>query len=90
MLLGRDKRRRLLEAAHRHDILLVEDDPYGELYFTDVAEESDTRPIKADDREGRVLYLSSFSKTLAPGYRVAWMAAPATFGGEIRDRQAGR
>ena len=49
LLLGRDKRRRLLEAAHRHDILLVEDDPYGELYFTDMAEESDTRPIKADD-----------------------------------------
>ena len=77
LLLGREKRHRLLEAAHRHDILLVEDDPYGELYFTDVAEASDTRPIKADDREGRVVYLSSFSKTLAPGYRVAWMAAPS-------------
>ena len=33
------------------------------------------RPIKADDRTGRVVYLSSFSKTLAPGYRVAWLAA---------------
>ncbi len=33
------------------------------------------RPIKADDRSGRVIYLSSFSKTLAPGYRVAWMTA---------------
>jgi len=77
LLLGREKRRRLLEAAARHDILLVEDDPYGDLYFTDVAEASDTRPVKADDREGRVVYLSSFSKTLAPGYRVAWMAAPA-------------
>jgi 2-aminoadipate transaminase len=77
LLLGREKRRRLLEAAARHDILLVEDDPYGDLYFTDVAEASDTRPIKADDREGRVVYLSSFSKTLAPGYRVAWMAAAA-------------
>ena len=77
LLLGKEKRRRLLEAAERHDILLVEDDPYGDLYFTDAADASDTRPIKADDREGRVLYLSSFSKTLAPGYRVAWMAAPA-------------
>jgi 2-aminoadipate transaminase len=77
LLLAREKRHRLLEAAHRHDILLVEDDPYGELYFTDVADESDTRPIKADDHEGRVLYLSSFSKTLAPGYRVAWIAAPS-------------
>jgi 2-aminoadipate transaminase len=76
LLLAREKRRRLLEAAHRYDILLVEDDPYGELYFTDAAGESDTRPIKADDRDGRVLYLSSFSKTLAPGYRVAWIVAP--------------
>ena len=77
LLLAREKRSRLLEAAHRHDILLVEDDPYGELYFTDVAAEADTRPIKADDRDGRVVYLSSFSKTLAPGYRVAWLVAPA-------------
>ena len=77
LLLGRDKRRRLLEAAARHDLLLVEDDPYGELYFADAADASDTRPIKADDRDGRVVYLSSFSKTLAPGCRVAWIAAPA-------------
>jgi 2-aminoadipate transaminase len=76
LLLAGDKRRRLLEAADRHDILLVEDDPYGDLYFPDAAEASDTRPIKADDHEGRVLYLSSFSKTLAPGYRIAWIAAP--------------
>jgi 2-aminoadipate transaminase len=33
--------------------------------------------MKADDAEGRVIYLSSFSKTLAPGYRVAWIDAPA-------------
>jgi len=77
LLLGREKRTRLLEAARRHDILIIEDDPYGDLYFTDTADPSDTRPIKADDREGRVVYLSSFSKTLAPGYRVAWVAAPA-------------
>ena len=77
LLLGREKRRRLLELAARHDLLVVEDDPYGELYFADDAEASDTRPIKADDRDGRVVYLSSFSKTLAPGYRVAWIAAPA-------------
>ena len=34
------------------------------------------RPLKADDRHGRVIYLSSFSKTLAPGFRVAWIAGP--------------
>ena len=76
LLIGLEKRRRLLEWASRRDVLIVEDDPYRELYFEDSASESDVRPIKADDREGRVIYLSSFSKTLAPGYRVAWIAAP--------------
>ena len=75
LLIGLDKRRRLLEWAERRDVLLVEDDPYRDLYFEDSASELDVRPIKADDRTGRVVYLSSFSKTLAPGYRVAWIAA---------------
>jgi 2-aminoadipate transaminase len=77
LLIGLPKRQRLLEWAARRDVLLVEDDPYRELYFEDSATEADVRPIKVDDREGRVIYLSSFSKTLAPGYRVAWIAAPA-------------
>jgi 2-aminoadipate transaminase len=76
LLLGRAKRHGLLEWAARRDVLIVEDDPYGDLYFSDAADPSDTRPIKADDGEGRVVYLSSFSKTLAPGFRVAWIAAP--------------
>jgi len=76
LLIGLDKRRRLLEWAERRDVLIVEDDPYRELYFEDSASEADVRPIKADDRTGRVVYLSSFSKTLAPGYRVAWISAP--------------
>jgi 2-aminoadipate transaminase len=77
LLIGREKRRRLLEWAASRDILIVEDDPYRELYFEDSASEADVRPIKADDTDGRVVYLSSFSKTLAPGYRVAWISAPA-------------
>jgi 2-aminoadipate transaminase len=76
LLIGLDKRRRLLEWADRRDVLIVEDDPYRELFFEDSASEADVRPIKADDRSGRVVYLSSFSKTLAPGYRVAWISAP--------------
>ena len=77
LLIGLDKRLALLEWAARHDILILEDDPYRELYFEDAATEADVRPMKADDREGRVVYLSSFSKTLAAGYRVAWIDAPA-------------
>ncbi len=76
LLIGLDKRRALLEWAERADVLIVEDDPYGDLYFPDSATVADTRPIKADDRTGRVVYLSSFSKTLAPGFRTAWVVAP--------------
>jgi 2-aminoadipate transaminase len=76
LLIGSDKRRRLLECAARWDLLIVEDDPYRELFFEDSASEADVRPIRADDEEGHVIYLSSFSKTLAPGFRVAWMDAP--------------
>jgi 2-aminoadipate transaminase len=50
ILLSIDKRRRLLEWAERRNMLIVEDDPYGELYFEDVANATETRPIKADDR----------------------------------------
>jgi 2-aminoadipate transaminase len=77
LLLGLEKRRRLVEWAERRDVLIVEDDPYGVLYFDDVATEEETRPIRADDTHGRVIYLSTFSKTLAPGVRVGWMVAPA-------------
>jgi 2-aminoadipate transaminase len=70
------RRRALLEAAARHDLMIVEDDPYGSLYFEDTTRFEETRPIKADDREGRVVYLGSISKTLVPGFRVAWLVAP--------------
>jgi 2-aminoadipate transaminase len=76
LLISLEKRLRLLEWAHRRDVLIVEDDPYGVLYFDDVATEAETRAIKADDEHGRVVYLSTFSKTLAPGYRIAWVVAP--------------
>src|SRR5690349_14939243 len=77
ILLSLDRRARVLEWAERRNVLIIEDDPYGELYFEDVATAGETRPLKADDRHGRVIYLSTFSKTLAPGFRVAWVAAPA-------------
>ena len=76
LLIGRAKRAALLDWAERRDVLIVEDDPYRDLYFEDSATEADVRPIRADDASGRVIYLSSFSKTLAPGFRVAWIDAP--------------
>lgn len=67
-----ERRRRLLALARRYQIPIVEDDPYGELYFGDKA----PLPLKALDTSDHVLYLSTFSKSLAPGLRVAWLAAP--------------
>jgi 2-aminoadipate transaminase len=83
LLISLEKRRRLLEWANRHDVLIVEDDPYGALYFDDAATAAETRPMKADDHDGRVVYLSSFSKTLAPGFRVAWMVAAPPISAKI-------
>ncbi len=67
-----DRRRRLLLLARRYQIPILEDDPYRELYF----EGEEPQPLKALDTHGYVLYLSTFSKILAPGLRVAWLAAP--------------
>ena len=77
LLMGAQRRHDLLEAARRHDLVILEDDPYGSIYFEDVTSLADTRPIKADDTDGRVIYLGSFSKILVPGLRVAWMVAPS-------------
>jgi 2-aminoadipate transaminase len=67
-----ERRKALLEAASELDLLIVEDDPYGDLYF-----ENQPQPtLKSLDTEGRVLYLSSFSKILAPGLRTAFLIGP--------------
>lgn len=76
LLFDRATRLGLVDWATRHDLLIVEDDPYGELSFEDGLLPEATRPLKADDEFGRVVYLSSFSKTLAPGFRTAFMTAP--------------
>jgi 2-aminoadipate transaminase len=83
LLLSLPKRLAVLEWAEKWDVLIIEDDPYRDLYFPDVAGEADTRPIAADDRHDRVIYLSSFSKTLAPGFRVAWASAPLEVGNKL-------
>jgi 2-aminoadipate transaminase len=77
LVIAQAKRRAVLEWAERHDLLVVEDDPYGDLSFADPVNPADTRPVKADDTGGRVVYLSTFSKTLAPAFRTAFIAAPA-------------
>ena len=76
-LLSLPARHAIIDWAARRDVLIIEDDPYGSLYFEGAATAAETRPLRADAPDGRVLYTSSFSKTLAPGFRVAWVAAPA-------------
>jgi DNA-binding transcriptional MocR family regulator len=62
------KKRDLVDLLARHDLPLIEDDVYAELYEGQVA----PLPAKAYDRRGLVMHCSSFSKCLAPGYRVGW------------------
>jgi 2-aminoadipate transaminase len=65
------RRREIIEIARTHNILIIEDNPYGLLGF----DEETNRAMRADDQEN-VIYLGSFSKTFAPGLRVGWAAAP--------------
>ncbi|MGF6781918.1 DNA-binding transcriptional MocR family regulator [Paraburkholderia sp. GAS334] len=66
----------MLELAARHGVLIVEDDAYGELYFQDPPPPSLFALANAEERQW-VVHLSSFSKVIAPGLRLAWLAAPA-------------
>ena len=83
LLMSAARRRDLLAAAQRHDLVILEDDPYGSIYFEDSTRVEETRPIKADDQDGRVVYLGSFSKVLVPGFRVAWLVAPAAIAQKV-------
>ena len=66
-----ERRHRILEIANRYHVLVVEDNPYGLLGF-----DSPPLPAMRSFDEDGVLYLGSFSKTFAPGYRVGWVVAP--------------
>lgn len=77
-LLNAERRRAVLEMAVRHNTLIVEDDPYGDLYFGEAPPPSllalsDAVP---GSRE-RLVHCGSLSKVLSPGLRVGWMVAPA-------------
>ncbi|HZD71731.1 MAG TPA: PLP-dependent aminotransferase family protein [Actinomycetes bacterium] len=66
-----ERRPRVLDLARRHDVLVVEDNPYGRLGF-----EGDPPPaLRADDAEN-VVYLGSLSKVFCPGLRIGWALVP--------------
>lgn len=66
-----DRRHKFMEIINRYEIPVVEDNPYGELRF-----EGEYMPaLKSLDTKGLVVYLGTFSKILAPGYRLGWVCA---------------
>lgn len=86
-----EKRKRLYELAKQNDLLILEDDPYGNLRVEGVPVPS----IKSMDTDGIVIYAGSFSKILAPGLRVAYAVVPKeaaaafTIGKQVSDVHTG-
>ena len=74
-----EKRKTLVKMLEDRDIPFIEDDVYGDLYFT----ERRASPASLYSRKGLVLSCSSFSKTAAPGYRIGWLVA-GKFGAQAK------
>jgi 2-aminoadipate transaminase len=73
-----ERRKQLVEIAQRRNLIIVEDDPYCRLRYRG----EHLPPIKSFDEDGRVIYLSTLSKTVAPGFRTGWVVA----GKAVRDK----
>lgn len=73
-----EKRARLAELARRYGVPVIEDDPYGFIYYG----ERPTTPVKAADEQW-VYYAGSFSKILAPALRVGWLVVPEALTGRL-------
>lgn len=66
------RRRKIMDLCNTYDVLIIEDDPYGELRYRG----KDEPLLKSIDTEDRVVYLSTFSKILVPGFRIGWTVGP--------------
>jgi 2-aminoadipate transaminase len=77
-----ERRRRLVELVAAHDLTVLEDDPYGRVRY-----EGEPPPSLLELEGGeRVVYTSSFSKTVAPGLRVGWFVLPAELAARVEAR----
>jgi len=76
--LSAERRRRVAELAAEHDLLVLEDDPYGLIRF-----EGEAPPSLFELSGGRTAYTSSFSKTVGPGVRVGWFVLPEELAREL-------
>ncbi|MEM4481798.1 MAG: PLP-dependent aminotransferase family protein [Desulfurococcaceae archaeon] len=65
-----ERKKHLLEIASKYDLIIFEDDPYSYIVFE---KDVDITPLKAMDKEGRIVYTSTISKILSPGLRVGWI-----------------
>lgn len=74
-----EKRKKMLELASKYDVLILEDNPYGDLRFSG----EDVPTLKSMDTEDRVIYAGSFSKILSPGMRLGYIVAPAPLAEKI-------
>lgn len=72
LTMGQNRRVEVLEWCKSHQLPIIEDDAYRELYF----DHQPPDPIKAMDDSGNILYLGSISKSLAPGLRLGWVIGP--------------
>ncbi|MEH7417308.1 PLP-dependent aminotransferase family protein [Neobacillus drentensis] len=70
-----ERRKKMIELANQYDVLIVEDNPYGAIRFAGEA----LPPVKHFDTEGRVIYISTFSKIFTPGLRLGWICADESF-----------
>lgn len=66
-----ERRKQLAELAEKYDVYVLEDNPYGEIRFAG----QHVPAVKSFDKSGHVLHMSTFSKTLAPGFRLGWLVA---------------
>ncbi|KXS45804.1 MAG: GntR family transcriptional regulator [Candidatus Frackibacter sp. T328-2] len=71
LTIATERRKKLVKLAEEYEFLILEDDPYSKLRYEGIEQPA----IKNFDREGRVIYLGSFSKIFIPGVRIGWIVA---------------
>ncbi len=74
LTLSAPRRQALAKIAAEHGLTILEDDPYGKLRYRG----AEILPVKHWDTANRVIYASTFSKTIAPGLRIGWLALPTS------------
>ena len=71
VIMSESRRKQLVDIASEYDLIIIEDDPYEKLNY----DADHIKPIKTFDDEGHVIFMSTFSKILSPGFRLAWTIA---------------